>query len=103
MPRRSVAAMTIALQYTNVTVSDVDEAIAFYDTLGLQVVNDVASGKYRWVTLGTDAQPGLGIVISEPHAGRSKPDGDARHRARLGVRPRVPSIRPPAFHRMGRC
>jgi predicted enzyme related to lactoylglutathione lyase len=69
--------MTITLQYTNVTVGDVDEAIAFYDTLGLQVVNDVASGKYRWVTLGTDAQPDLGIVISEPHAGRSKPEGDA--------------------------
>ncbi len=70
--------MTIALQYTNITVNDVDEAIAFYgDALGLQVVNDVASGKYRWVTLGSDAQPGLGIVLSEPHAGRSKADGDA--------------------------
>jgi catechol 2,3-dioxygenase-like lactoylglutathione lyase family enzyme len=69
--------MTIALQYTNVTVSDVDEAIAFYDTLGLTVVNDVASGEHRWVTLGTDTQPGLGIVISEPHAGRSQADGDA--------------------------
>ena len=69
--------MTIALQYTNVTVSDVDEAIPFYDTLGLKVVNDVASGDFRWVTLGTDAQPGLGIVISAPHAGRSQADGDA--------------------------
>jgi predicted enzyme related to lactoylglutathione lyase len=70
--------MTIALQYTNITVNDVDEAIAFYgDALGLQVVNDVASGKHRWVTLGSDAQPGLGIVLSEPHAGRSKADGDA--------------------------
>ncbi|MDR6906910.1 putative enzyme related to lactoylglutathione lyase [Agromyces sp. 3263] len=70
--------MTIALQYTNITVNDVDEAIAFYgDALGLKVVNDVASGKHRWVTLGSDAQPGLGIVLSEPHAGRSKADGDA--------------------------
>ena len=70
--------MTIALQYTNITVNDVDEAIAFYgDALGLQVVNDVASGKYRWVTLGSEAQPGLGIVLSEPHAGRSQADGDA--------------------------
>ena len=70
--------MTIALQYTNITVNDVDEAIAFYgDALGLKVVNDVASGEYRWVTLGSDAQPGLGIVLSEPHAGRSQADGDA--------------------------
>jgi predicted enzyme related to lactoylglutathione lyase len=70
--------MTIALQYCNVTVNDVDESIAFYgDALGLQVRNDVASGGFRWVTLGSDAQPGLGeIVLSVPHAGRSQADGD---------------------------
>lgn len=69
--------MTIALQYTNVTVNDVDESIAFYGgALGLEVQNDVASGKFRWVTLGSAEQPGLGIVLSEPHAGRSKKDGD---------------------------
>jgi catechol 2,3-dioxygenase-like lactoylglutathione lyase family enzyme len=69
--------MTISLQYTNVTVSDVDEAIAFYgDALGLKVQKDVSSGEHRWVTLGTDAQPGLGIVLSDPHAGRSQADGD---------------------------
>jgi len=70
--------MTIALQYCNITVNDVDEAITFYSgALGLDVVNDVSSGDYRWVTLGNDAQPGLGIVLSEPHAGRSQADGDA--------------------------
>lgn len=69
--------MTIALQYTNITVNDVDEALGFYrDALGLEVQNDVASGEYRWVTLGSDAQPGLGIVLSVPHAGRSQADGD---------------------------
>jgi predicted enzyme related to lactoylglutathione lyase len=69
--------MTITLQYCNITVNDVDESIAFYgDALGLQVQNDVASGEFRWVTLGSDAQPGLGIVLSEPHAGRSQADGD---------------------------
>ena len=69
--------MTIALQYTNVTVNDVDESIAFYGgALGLEVQNDVSSGDYRWVTLGSETQPGLGIVLSEPHAGRSKQDGD---------------------------
>jgi len=70
--------MTISLQYCNATVADVDEALTFYrDALGLEVQNDVSSGKYRWVTLGTAAQPGLGIVLSVPHAGRSPVDGDA--------------------------
>lgn len=70
--------MTISLQFTNITVNDVDEALGFYrDALGLEVRNDVSSGGFRWVTLGTDAQPGLGIVLSEPHAGRSQAEGDA--------------------------
>ena len=69
--------MTISLQYTNITVSDVDEALAFYrDALGLEVQQDVSSGGHRWVTLGSDAQPGLGIVLSDTHAGRSQADGD---------------------------
>jgi predicted enzyme related to lactoylglutathione lyase len=70
--------MTISLQYVNVTVNDVDEAIAFYrDALGLEVRNDVASGGFRWVTLGSEDPSGAEIVISEPHAGRSEADGDA--------------------------
>ena len=70
--------MTIALQYCNITVNDVDEALGFYrDALGLEVRNDVGSGGYRWVTLGFAGQPGLGVVLSEPHAGRSQADGDA--------------------------
>ncbi len=70
--------MTISLQYCNITVNDVDESIPFYrDGLGLELRNDVASGGHRWVTLGTPDQPGLEIVISDPHAGRSQGDGDA--------------------------
>ncbi|MEV0380328.1 VOC family protein [Nonomuraea sp. NPDC050643] len=70
--------MTIALQYCHITVNDVDEALGFYrDALGLEVRNDVASGDHRWVTLGSPDQPGLEIVISNPHAGRSQADGDA--------------------------
>ena len=69
--------MTISLQYTNITVNDLDESVAFYrDALGLDVRNDVASGGFRWVTLGSEEQPELGIVLSEPHAGRSQADGD---------------------------
>ncbi|RMB59926.1 VOC family protein [Tessaracoccus antarcticus] len=70
--------MTTSLQYCNITVNDVDEAIAFYGgALGLTITQDVSSGEYRWVTFGSEAQPGLGIVVSVPHAGRSQADGDA--------------------------
>jgi catechol 2,3-dioxygenase-like lactoylglutathione lyase family enzyme len=70
--------MTIALQYTHITVTDVEESIAFYrDALGLDVVMDVSNGGHRWLTLGSETQPGLGIVLSDPHAGRSQADGDA--------------------------
>lgn len=70
--------MSIELQYVNITVSDVDESVAFYSgVLGLDVVMDVANGGFRWVTLGSAAQPGLGLVLSVPHAGRSRADGDA--------------------------
>lgn len=79
-PRRpppSVGRMTIALQYCHITVNDPDESLGFYrDALGLELRNDVASGGFRWVTLGSPDQPGLEIVLSEPHAGRSQADGD---------------------------
>ena len=46
--------MTISLQYCHITVNDLDESLAFYrDALGLEVRNDVASGGFRWVTLGS--------------------------------------------------
>ncbi|WP_090944249.1 VOC family protein [Nonomuraea jiangxiensis] len=69
--------MSIALQFCHITVNNVDEAVAFYgDALGLEVRNDVSSGEFRWVTLGSPDQPGVEIVLSEPHAGRSQADGD---------------------------
>ena len=69
--------MTITLQYVNITVLNVDESIAFYQQLGLEVKMDVANGGFRWVTLGSDAQPGLGITLSEPGAGRSEESANA--------------------------
>jgi catechol 2,3-dioxygenase-like lactoylglutathione lyase family enzyme len=69
--------MSISLHYCHITVNDLDESLAFYrDGLGLEVTNDVASGGFRWVTLGSPTQPDLEIVLSEPHAGRSQADGD---------------------------
>jgi len=74
----SVWFMNISLKYAHVTVNDVDESLAFYrDALGLEVRNDVGSDGQRWVTLGSDAQPDLELVLSPPHAGRSQADGDA--------------------------
>ena len=70
--------MSLSLQYTHITVNDVEESIAFYrDALGLEVIMDVSNGGHRWLTFGTESQPGLGIVLSDPHAGRSQADGDA--------------------------
>jgi catechol 2,3-dioxygenase-like lactoylglutathione lyase family enzyme len=70
--------MTIALQYCHITVNDVDESLGFYrDALGLEVRNDVGSGGFRWVSLGSPGQPVPEFVLSEPHAGRSQADGDA--------------------------
>ena len=54
-------------------------------------------GGYRWVTLGSDEQPELGIVLSVPHAGRSEADGDVlQELLTKGVLPdaRLPLRRP---------
>ena len=70
--------MTVSLSGVHVAVDDIDAALAFYrDTLGMTVRNQVAQGGFHWVTLVTDTQPEIAIVLSEPHAGRSKEDGDA--------------------------
>ncbi|MEV0616509.1 VOC family protein [Nonomuraea sp. NPDC050404] len=70
--------MNIALKYCHITVNDLDESLAFYrDALGLEIRNDVSSGEFRWVTLGSPSQPNPEFVLSEPHAGRSQADGDA--------------------------
>jgi catechol 2,3-dioxygenase-like lactoylglutathione lyase family enzyme len=70
--------MTVSLSGVHVLVDDPDAALAFYrDTLGMTVRNEVANDGFRWITLVTDSQPEIQIVLSQPHAGRSKEDGDA--------------------------
>lgn len=70
--------MTVSLSTVHILVDDPDAALAFYrDTLGLRVRNEVASGGFRWITLATDSQPEVGIVLSQPQAGRSEQDGEA--------------------------
>ncbi len=61
--------MTISLQYSHITVTDPEESLAFYrDALGLDVLNDVASGGHHWITLGVAGREGTEIVLSDPYA-----------------------------------
>jgi catechol 2,3-dioxygenase-like lactoylglutathione lyase family enzyme len=70
--------MTVSISAVHVLVDDPDAALAFYrDTLGLVVRNEVARDGLRWITLATDSQPEIQIVLSQPQAGRSKGDGEA--------------------------
>jgi catechol 2,3-dioxygenase-like lactoylglutathione lyase family enzyme len=69
--------MTVSLSTVHVTVDDPDAALTFYrDTLGLTVRNEVARDGFRWIVLSPDSQPEIQIVLSQPHAGHSKEDGD---------------------------
>jgi predicted enzyme related to lactoylglutathione lyase len=69
--------MSVSISTVHVLVDDSDAALAFYrDTLGLTVQNEVARDEFRWITLATDSQPEIQIVLSQPHAGRSQEDGD---------------------------
>jgi catechol 2,3-dioxygenase-like lactoylglutathione lyase family enzyme len=70
--------MTVSLSGVHVIVDDPDAALSFYrDTLGLTVRNEVARDGFRWIVLVTESQPEIQIVLSQPHAGRSREDGDA--------------------------
>src|SRR5215470_15372806 len=70
--------MTVSISTVHLMVDDTDAALGFYrDILGLTVRNDVANEGFRWISLATETQPEIQIVLSQPHAGRSKEDGDA--------------------------
>jgi catechol 2,3-dioxygenase-like lactoylglutathione lyase family enzyme len=70
--------MTITLSHTFVTVTNYEEALAFYrDTLGLEVVNDVPFENFRWVTLSSPTQPGVELVLAAPDMGHSPEDAAA--------------------------
>jgi catechol 2,3-dioxygenase-like lactoylglutathione lyase family enzyme len=57
--------MALSLSTCFVLVHDPDLALAFYrDTLGLELRNDVARGDFRWITVGSPSQPGVGIVLT---------------------------------------
>ncbi len=57
--------MELTLSTCFVQVQDPDLALAFYrDVLGLEVRNDVSNQGFRWITVGSAAQPGVSIVIT---------------------------------------
>ena len=69
--------MTVTVSTMFIPVHDPDAALAFYrDALGLEVRLDVESEGFRWVTVGAPGQE-VGIVLFQPHGGRSEAEGDA--------------------------
>ena len=60
-----------------ISVHDPDQALDFYhEALGLEILNDVSADGFRWVTVGAPGQD-VGIVLFQPHGGRSQAEGDA--------------------------
>jgi predicted enzyme related to lactoylglutathione lyase len=69
--------MKVSVSTVHIMVDDPEAALVFYrDALGLTVRNEVADGGFRWITLVSDSQPEVAIVLSQPQAGRSQEDGD---------------------------
>jgi catechol 2,3-dioxygenase-like lactoylglutathione lyase family enzyme len=69
--------MDLTLARCFVQVHDPDLALAFYrDALGLEVLNDVARGASRWITVGAASQPGVEIVLTN-YVNGGPDDGDA--------------------------
>src|ERR1700741_4634423 len=69
--------MALTLSTCFVLVHDPDAALGFYrDTLGLELRNDVAREDFRWITVGSASQPGVGIVLTN-YLNGSPADQDA--------------------------
>lgn len=69
--------MTLTLSSCFVLIHDPELALRFYrDTLGLELRNDVAREDFRWLTVGSSAQPGVSVVLTNYLAG-SPADIDA--------------------------
>jgi catechol 2,3-dioxygenase-like lactoylglutathione lyase family enzyme len=69
--------MDLTLARCFVQVHDPDLALAFYrDALGLEVHKDVGRDPFRWITVGSAAQPGVEIILTNYLPG-SPDDGEA--------------------------
>jgi uncharacterized glyoxalase superfamily protein PhnB len=68
--------MDLTLSACFVQVRDPDLALAFYrDALGMETRNDVARGDFRWITLGSPAQPNVAIIVTN-YLNGGPDDGD---------------------------
>ena len=69
--------MDLTLSTCFVLVHDPELAVGFYrDVLGLEVRNDVKREDFRWITVGSPAQPGVSIVLTN-YLNGSPADADA--------------------------
>jgi uncharacterized glyoxalase superfamily protein PhnB len=69
--------MDLTLSTCFVFVHNPDLALLFYrDALGLEVRNDVKREDLRWITVGSPAQPGVSIVLTN-YLNSSPADADA--------------------------
>lgn len=69
--------MTLHLGYTTLWVRDQDEALAFWEKLGYEVKEDVKNGPFRWLTVASNAEPDLAVVLAKP--GYPMDDTTAEH------------------------
>jgi len=58
--------MTQGVQVVGLYVRDQDEAIAFYEKLGLRVHTDVKNGNYSWLTMQHPEQPSFQLGLFAP-------------------------------------
>lgn len=58
--------MALHVGHATLWVRDQDEALAFFETLGFEVHEDVKNGDYRWLSVASKEQPDLAIVLAKP-------------------------------------
>ncbi|PPK68847.1 VOC family protein [Actinokineospora auranticolor] len=76
--------MTLTLSHTFIAVDDHEAALKFYrDALGLKVTKDIAYEGMRWVSLSSDDQPGVEIVLEPPAADPNTSPADRKVLAEL--------------------
>jgi catechol 2,3-dioxygenase-like lactoylglutathione lyase family enzyme len=69
--------MNLSLATCFIIVHDPELALGFYhDKLGLELRNDVARGDFRWITVGSTAQPEVSIVLTN-YLNGTPADGEA--------------------------
>jgi catechol 2,3-dioxygenase-like lactoylglutathione lyase family enzyme len=71
--------MDITIHTTVLPHDDPEASLAFYrDTLGFEVRSDVGGGTMRWITVGSDSQPGTCILLAPPAANPGITDDERR-------------------------